>query len=380
MNKKVLITGGAGFIGSNLAIKLHAIGYEVVVLDNLNPQVHGDKYNNSFTYQIIKNKVQFIKGSILSDDEVLQALKGVDIVVHMAAETGTGQSMYEVSLHTDVNINGLAKLYEVIVKNKLHVEKIILPSSRSVYGEGKYHCLEHGFQYPLERDESNLKHKFFDFTCGHCGEKLKPVATDEGSKINFRSVYGFTKYSQEELAKLMSKILDIPTDIYRLQNVYGVGQSLSNPYTGIISIFSNLIKNNNQINIFEDGLESRDFINVEDVTDVIVRGISNKTSGCDIYNIGTGISTSVMQIVKLLSEVIGIEPTYVISGNYRAGDIRHNYADINKLRRDLKIEPKIELREGIKKLVNWIEQNDFPCGYESYERSLNEIKKFNLYK
>lgn len=380
MSKKILVTGGAGFIGSNLVVQLVKQGYFVRVLDNLNPQVHGLNKNTSYTYQLIKDKVEFIQGDILSKSDVSVALKDIDVLIHMAAETGTGQSMYDITLHTNSNINGLANIYEQIIKDKVDLKLIILPSSRSVYGEGKYLCSSHGHKYPTYREQVNIERNKYEFYCDECGMQLEPIATDENSNINLRSVYAYTKYGQEQLAKLMCEYRNIPTLIFRLQNVYGVGQSLNNPYTGIISIFSNLIKNEKNINVFEDGEESRDFVNVYDVARFISAFIKIENNGCNIYNIGSGKRVSVLKVINIISDLMNKNPKYTISGQYRIGDIRHNYANIDKLKNKIKIEPSIPLISGIKELLKWVEIEGNTSVNEQYNNSINELKKFGLYK
>ena len=264
MDRKILITGGAGFIGSNLALELNNRGYSVTVIDNLSEQVH-KKGKESTLYLSIKGKVNFINGDVRKKGDWEKALRGQDIVVHLAAETGTGQSMYEISRYVEVNIQGTAHLLHFLSNNNHSIKKVIVASSRAVYGEGKYFCEEHFIVYPEIRKEVDLISGRFECTCPVCGREVKLQATDELSKLHPTSVYGITKHNQEQMVLTVCSALGIPAIAYRYQNVYGPGQSLCNPYTGILSIFSTQIKNNNQINIFEDGRESRDFVYIDDV-------------------------------------------------------------------------------------------------------------------
>ena len=245
---KILITGGAGFIGAHLALRLLNEHHEVSVLDNLESQVHGLS-QNSYTYLLIKDKVEFINADIRDDKIVLKAISDIDVLVHLAALTGTGQSMYQISRYVDVNVNGTAQLLQALINTKNKISKVIVASSRAIYGEGKYLCREHGAVYPSSRTEENMKKGIYEPVCPICFENIVVLATDEQSIINPGSIYGITKYNQEELVIKTTRAIGIPALAYRFQNVYGPGQSLSNPYTGILSIFSTAIMNNNNINI-----------------------------------------------------------------------------------------------------------------------------------
>ncbi|MGU5542646.1 NAD-dependent epimerase/dehydratase family protein, partial [Aeromonas hydrophila] len=258
MKERILITGGAGFIGSNLALKLIAEGHSVTVLDNLSPQIHGDNPDLSPLYISIKDKVTFIKGTVESQDDWLKALVGIDTVVHLAAETGTGQSMYQIKRYSDVNVGGSAIFLDLLANQKHSIKKMVIASSRSIYGEGKYHCQQHGVVYPTARLDATMQQGDFNVKCPVCDLDVELMATDEDSKIHPSSIYGVTKQVQEQMFLITGNSLGIDTVALRFQNVYGAGQSLSNPYTGILSIFSTRIKNGNDINIFEDGEESRD--------------------------------------------------------------------------------------------------------------------------
>lgn len=242
--KKVLITGGAGFIGSNLALKLINKGYEVIVLDSLSEQIHGKDANKSYTYNLIQDKVKFIKGNVKDRSAWDKALTNdIDLVVHLAAETGTGQSMYEIEKYVNTNITGTAILLDKIVNEKLNVKKVIVASSRAIYGEGKFRCKEHGIVYPESRQDEDMKNGDFNVKCPICRQNVTMELTDEESKSHPSSVYGYTKKAQEELSILVGKSINLPVVGFRFQNVYGPGQSLKNPYTGILSIFSTQIKN-----------------------------------------------------------------------------------------------------------------------------------------
>jgi len=373
--KNILITGGAGFIGSNLSLKLIEKGCNVTVLDNLSPQIHGE---HSVLYASIKDKVRFIKGSVLNYDDWKKALEGIDVVVHLAAETGTGQSMYEIEKYTDVNIKGSSIFLDILANEKHSVKKMIIASSRSIYGEGKYRCAQHGVVYPTERQDSDMAHGDFGVKCPVCGCDVELLATDETSKIHPSSIYGITKQVQEQMFLVMGKSLGIPAVAFRYQNVYGAGQSLSNPYTGILSIFSTRIKNGNDITIFEDGLESRDFVYVDDVVDATILGIDKDEANGEVFNVGLGEAIDVLRVANSLIKAYNSCSKITISKNYRLGDIRHNYADLTKIKEKLGFQPKVGFEEGISRFTQWVEEQEIM--EDKYEKSIQEMKEKGLYK
>ncbi len=377
--KKVLITGGAGFIGSNLALKLKNKGYEVVVLDNLSEQIHGKDPEKSYTYSLIKDKVKFIKGNVKDRTAWDEALTDdIDLVIHLAAETGTGQSMYEIEKYVDTNIKGTSILLDKIVNEKLNVKKLIVASSRAIYGEGKFRCTEHGIVYPESRKDEDMKKGDFNVKCPICGKNVKMELTDEESKSHPTSVYGYTKKAQEELSILIGKSINLPVVAFRFQNVYGPGQSLKNPYTGILSIFSTQIKNGNDINIFEDGKETRDFVYIDDVTDAIILSIDNDNANYNVFNVGSNEKLDVLTIANTLKEKYNSNVNIKVSGNYRLGDIKDNQADLTKIHDLLGYVPKVNFKEGISNFVDWVENQEVE--EDNYEKSIEEMKKKGLYK
>ena len=375
---KVLITGGAGFIGSSLSLKLIELGYEVVVLDNLSEQIHGTDQMKSELYTRIKDKVTVIQGDIRSEADVRTALKGADFVVHLAAETGTGQSMYEIKKYIDVNITGTANLLNLLSKEPHQVRKIIVASSRAVYGEGKYECSIHGEVYPEARLEEDLSLGDFHVKCPICCENVEVVATTEDSMIHPSSIYGFTKYGQENMCMIMGQALQIPVVALRYQNVYGPGQSLKNPYTGILSIFSTRIKNGNDLVIFEDGLESRDFVYIDDVVEATIRSLESERANNQILNVGTGEATAVTAVANHLIGNYQSDVKSSISGQYRIGDIRHNFAGMTKTAELLGFQPEYSFEKGIKAFVEWVNKQEVV--EDQYEKSILEMKEKGLYK
>ena len=379
MNKNVLITGGAGFIGSSLTLTLIEKGYSVTILDNLSEQIHGQNPNDSELFRRIKDKVNFIKGDVTNKVDWLKALKGQDVVVHLAAETGTGQSMYEIEKYVDVNVRGTGIFLDILANDSNHsIKKIIIASSRSIYGEGKYECIEHGIVYPKSRHQSDLLNGLFECACPHCGKEVMLLPTDENSKIEPQSVYGISKYNQEQLCLVAGKSLNIPAVAFRYQNVYGPGQSLSNPYTGILSIFSTQIKNQNPINIFEDGKESRDFVYIDDVVNATILGLENQKANFNSYNVGSGTPTTVLKIARELVSLYNSTIKINITGNFRMGDIRHNFADLNKIKKDLNFNPEFQFCEGIKYFTDWV--NTQNTNEDLYATSILELKERGLYK
>lgn len=378
--RNVLITGGAGFIGSNVALKLLAKGYNVTVLDSLSPQIHGDNpEKTSPLYCSIKDSVRFIKGSVTSKTDWLKALEGVEAVIHLAAETGTGQSMYEIEKYVGVNIGGTAILLDLLTNTPHCVKRVIVAESRAIYGEGRYWSDElNSYVFPVERLDQTMSQGDFEVKYPGCSKPLKLVATTEDSAIHPNSVYGITKQVQGQLVHLVCKSIGIESISFRYQNVYGPGQSLSNPYTGILSIFSTRIKNGNGINIFEDGRETRDFVYIDDVVDATILGLTTEGVSGIAFNIGTGVATDVMTVANTLKKHYGADVPLEISGNYRLGDIRHNYADISLARNLLGFVPKWSFDEGIAKFVEWVNQQEVQ--HDKYEDSIEEMKRKGLYK
>lgn len=377
--KNILITGGAGFIGSNLALKLISKGYSVTILDNLSEQIHGkNPETDSPLYKSIKGKVNFINGSVASYEDWHKAINNQDIIVHLAAETGTGQSMYEISKYVDINIGGTAKLLDILANKPHSIKKIIVASSRAIYGEGKYNCSKHGNVYPVERKESDMSNGDFACKCPICGSKVELLATCEESKLHPTSVYGITKLNQEQLVLAVCKSLHIPAVAFRYQNVYGPGQSLSNPYTGILSIFSTRIKNLNEISIFEDGKESRDFVYIDDVITATILGIEKAEADYQVFNVGTGVQTNVLTVANTLVEKYNLNVPIKITGNYRLGDIRDNYADLSKINSLLGFAPAVSFDDGIAKFAEWVNIQDIKV--DNYQESIDIMKKKGLYK
>ena len=374
--KNILITGGAGFIGSRLCEKLFDQGNNITVLDNLSEQIHGN--GESFLFNKIKDKCTFIKGDVRDKNDWAHAIKNQEIIIHLAAETGTGQSMYEVEKYTNVNVIGTSHMLEILANSNHNVKKIIVASSRSIYGEGKYNCKTHGVQYPSKRKEEDMKKGEFNPKCSMCNSTLNVLPTDEQSKIHPSSIYGINKQQQEQMVMLMGESLSIPSISFRYQNVYGPGQSLSNPYTGILSIFSTRILNGNDLDIYEDGEETRDFVYIEDAVDATILGIEKEEANGHIFNVGSGVSTRVLDVANTLKRLYNSEINITVNGKFRLGDIRHNFADLSKLKDILGFTPKYNFERGITEFVNWVKTQEVM--EDKYEKSIQQLKNKGLIK
>lgn len=374
--KKVLITGGAGFIGSNVARVLIKDGYEITVLDNFLPQIHGDK---NVLPEDLNGKVKLIVGDVADKSVLYAALKGQDAVVHYAAETGTGQSMYAVSHYSNVNIQATADLCDYIINEDHQIKSVIVASSRSIYGEGKYNSPEYGTVHPNSRTFQNVKESF-EVCCPKSGKyNLEVEATDESSKIHPSSFYGITKQVQEQMIILATQLKNINGYALRYQNVYGPGQSLKNPYTGILSIFTRLALQNEEINIFEDGLESRDFVHINDVVAATISCLKLEKKGQHILNVGSGVPVSVLEVAQEIVGYLKSKSEIKISGAFREGDIRHNFADLTLIKEVVGFEPKWSFKDGLHSFIDWaLKQNDIPKDTTDYRKSLGELKEKGL--
>ncbi len=374
----VLVTGGAGFIGSHLVPSLRGHGYAVRILDCLSPQVHGA--TQQVPEWIADCGAEIYRGSVVSREDLGRALAEVDYVIHLAAETGTGQSMYQIAHYNEINSQGTAILFDVLVNNKSHsVQRVVLASSRSVYGEGAYVCDCCGAGqrvYPSARRATQLILQRWEHECQVCAGPLRVVATAETDAVRPASIYAATKFAQEDLVRVGCEALGIEHVILRLQNVYGEGQSLCNPYTGILSIFSTRIRRGLCLPIFEDGLESRDFVHVSDVVNTMILGLTNEDAAGRVVNVGSGIATPVLDVARQLSFALRAEQRIEVTGEFRVGDIRHNFADIAVLREQLGYAPKVDLAEGLKRFAAWVSEQ--PLAEDLLEQANLELRQRKL--
>jgi dTDP-L-rhamnose 4-epimerase len=383
MTERVLVTGGAGFIGGEVVAAL-AGRYDVTVLDSLSPQIHGDDPDASPLYRRVLGQCRFIRGQVEDVPVLREALEGVSYVIHLAAETGTGQSMYEVGRYARTNIQGTAELIELLTKHRaeLPVKKVVLSSSRSIYGEGMYRCAEHGVVYPGPRSEDDLAAAFFEVRCPVCGSTAEVVPTTEECVPSPASFYAWSKLAQEQMLRLLLPPLGIPFTIFRYQNVYGAGQSLNNPYTGILSIFSKRMVAGLPINVFEDGAESRDFVHVRDVARLTASVLDSPASDGATLNVGSGVGVSVLEVADMLRRLYDSMSEVSVSGDFRIGDIRHNVADVTRAQDLCGFRPEVSLEVGLRELAAWAAQEirDGAAGDDRYEASLAEMRQMGLMK
>jgi len=367
----ILVTGGAGFIGSHLVRRALHEGCSVAVLDNFSPQVHAGTQELPLD---LVDHVEMYKGDVRDRRLVSRALEGRDVLVHFAAETGTGQSMYEVARYQDVNIGGTATIIDTLANSrKSCIEKVILASSRAIYGEGRYCCAEDGVVYPGPRLLEDLRAGRFEPLCPRCKLTCSPEATAEDAPAQALSFYGLTKYVQEEMVRMFGRACGFPVYALRYQNVYGPGQSLSNPYTGILAIFSSLARSGSTIQVFEDGQESRDFIFVDDAIEATWRFVTREEDSIESFNVGTGEPINVLQVATEITRFFGGNSQVCITGAFREGDIRHNFADLSKVHHATGFTPRFRFREGLQRFLEWAtEQGQVPMEYESSLREMRD--------
>lgn len=351
MSMNILITGGAGFIGSHLSDELLQKGYHVKVLDSLIEQVHGKERRRP---EYLSPEVELIKGDVRDPVIMAKALRNTDAVYHFAARVGVGQSMYEIQEYTDVNNTGTAVLLEALIKNP--VEKLVVASSMSIYGEGLYKSADGTIHQSAERTLDQLKRAEWELTNDQ-GEPISPIPTPETKHPSLASIYALSKYDQEKMCLICGRAYNIPTVALRFFNVYGTRQALSNPYTGVLAIFASRLLNNNAPLIFEDGMQKRDFVSVLDVARACRLALETKEAVNDVFNIGSGNSYTVLEIAEKLTDILGknhIQPS--TTGKYRVGDIRHCYSDISKAKKILNYQPDVTLENGLAELSEWLEQ------------------------
>ncbi|MEL7318102.1 MAG: NAD-dependent epimerase/dehydratase family protein [Pseudomonadota bacterium] len=375
---RVLITGGAGFIGSRLARRLAEDGHAVTVLDSFLEQVHGHAPGRTAGYTALAENARILRGDVTDRATLEHALKASEAVVHLAAETGTGQSMYAIERYNAVNIGGTALLLDILANREHEVRRVVVASSRSIYGEGRYRTPDGRDVYPAHRSETALR--VGDFAVKYPGveEALELTSTDEESKIHPSSVYGITKQVQEQLVMTVCPSIRVEGVALRYQNVYGPGQSLSNPYTGILSIFSNLIMQGKGIRIFEDGEESRDFVYVDDVVEATALSLTHPGAANQVFNVGTGTPVSVMEVARTLARLFDADVPIQVTGQFRLGDIRHNFASMEKIKGALGFEPAWSFERGIAELVLWAKGTGPQVS--AYEESLSEMREKGLLK
>ncbi len=348
---KVLVTGGAGFVGSHTVDALLEKGHRVRVFDNLDPQVHGE---NSGIPDYLNPEAEFIKGDVRDREALKKAITGVEAVFHLAAAVGVGQSMYEVVKYVDVNSLGGAVLLDILVNEKHNVQKVIVASSMSIYGEGQYLCKNCGVVFPKLRSSSQLEMREWEMRCPNCANVVEPLPTNEDKPLYPTSIYAITKRDHEEMFLTVGRAYEMPTVALRYFNIYGSRQALSNPYTGVGAIFCSRLLNQKPPIVFEDGLQSRDFIHVSDIVQANMLAFESEQANYEVFNVGTGNQMSIIEMGNMLRDHLAPDLELTVLGQYRAGDIRHCYADISKIRDKLGFSPRVHFKDGMEELVDWV--------------------------
>lgn len=370
--RNILVTGGAGFIGSHLVDKLITQGYKVRILDNLTPQVHQNRIPS-----YLNQKAEFLKGDVTNLKDIKEAVDGIDAIFHLAAVVGVGQSMYEIENYIYNNTLGTAKLLDYLANNKHSVKRILVASSMSAYGEGLYKCDKCGLVRPPLRTDEQMSKRNWELICPNCRRILKPVGIPESQPFHCNSVYAVTKQFQENMVMIFGKAYGIPTTALRYFNVYGPRQSLSNPYTGVAAIFLSRLKNDNPPVIYEDGLQTRDFISVYDIADANVICLENESSFGKIFNLGMGNPVAIKEIAQILARLSGKNRKPQIEEKFRSGDVRHCTADISLIKNTLGWEPKWGFEEGMKDLIEWGEKEE---ARDLFDKASKELKSKGLLK
>jgi len=366
--KDILVTGGAGYIGSHLVDALVGRDYRVTVLDNLEPQVH-----RSGTWPSYANaKAKYVKGDVRDRSVFEPLVLASQAVVHFGAAVSVGQSMYQVDRYVDVNTRGTALLLDILVNSKHKVEKVLVASSIGVYGEGAYQCAIHGAVAPTIRAEQQLASRDWEQHCPYCGTHVKSVPTPEDKALYRDNIYSMTKYHQEEMVLLIGKTYGIPSVAPRFFNVYGPRQSLSNPYAGVAAIWLSRLLNGKQPIVFEDGGQLRDFVSIHDVVDCLVLMLEKPGADYLPINVGSGETITILEIATLLARLLGssIEPQITQTG--RKFDIRHNTADITRARETLGFAPKVSLETGFSELIQWAKTTP-DVAVDFFDKAMQEL-------
>jgi dTDP-L-rhamnose 4-epimerase len=378
---KILIVGGAGFIGSRTAQALSEKGHEVIIVDNFDIQTHGSDRRQSPTAKNLWKSFQIHELDAIELGNRPELWVGVDVLLYLASSTGTGQSMYELQAYAKNNVAVAAALGEQILNPRNSVSKVVVSGTRAVYGEGAAVCSNHGRVYPSSRPADQIRSKNFNCLCPSCKSSLTPVASLESDPPRPVSMYGITKLSQEQIIQNACETRGIPCKVLRYQNVYGPGQSLQNPYTGILSIFTQLMRQGAEINIFEDGLSTRDFVYIDDVVDCNLNAIGDGGRHYNLLNVGSGTQRTIIQVVECLARTLSIPARYNISGQARIGDIRNAQADIARVQEAYGINNFIEFEEGVRRFVEWAMSEPSDDEVKSrYEYSLSKAKERGVLK
>lgn len=356
MSKNILVTGGAGFIGSHLVDALLAQGHQVRVFDNLEPQVHGALREQERWPDYCNPEAEYILGDVRDCEALQRAMAGVEVIFHEAAMVGVGQSMYQIERYVDVNTRGTAVLLDIVANDTAvrdRLEKLMVASSMSIYGEGSYECPAHGPSYPWLRPEAQLARRDWELYCSTCGQRLTPQPTDEAKPLQATSIYAISKKDQEEMCVAVGRAYGVPTVALRYFNAYGARQALSNPYTGVAAIFCGRLLNSKPPVIFEDGRQSRDFVHVSDIVQANLLAMGRDEANFGVFNVGSGRTVTILDVAEALIDHLGVHVQPEIVQKFRAGDIRHCFADISRIR-ELGYEPAVRFEYGMAELIEWV--------------------------
>ena len=369
MKKSILVTGGAGFIGSFLVDQLIEEGHSVRILDNLDQQVHQGKKPD-----YLNPKAEFMLGDVTKKDDFEKALQDQEAVFHLAAAVGVGQSMYQVSHYITSCAVGTANLMDLLVNKEHDVKKVVVAASMSSYGEGAYACEKCGISpiYPDLRPEAQLAKGQWEHICPDCGGELKPIPTPETKHQECNSIYAIAKKIQEDVVLNIGKTYGIPSTALRFFNVFGPRQSLNNPYTGVVAIFTSRIKNMNSPTIYEDGLQTRDFISVHDIARANILSMEKSSANYERFNVGTGNPISIKGIAENIAESLGLDVKPEVTGKFRKGDIRHCYADISKIKSKLDFTLEVSFEKQMAELVEWGKKVEAEDKFEQARKELEE--------
>lgn len=369
---RILVTGGAGFIGSHLVDALVRQGHSVRIFDNIDPVVHLQGKVPSY----LNKEAEFIKGDVRDYDVLKKAVESVEIVCHLAAAVGLAQSLYDIKRYVDVNIGGTANLLDILANHKHDVKKIVVPGSMSSYGEGAYVCRNCGEIRPLARSEESLNQKIWDIPCPQCHQALSPRPILESDELNGTFIYSSTKRSQEEMSLIFGKTYHLPVTVLRYFSAFGPRQSLSNPYTGVVAIFLSRLMNQHTPVIYEDGNQIRDYISVHDIVRANIAVLDNSNSDYKVFNVGSGKPITIKDLAHKIIKQTGSSLKPEILNKGRKGDIRHCYADISLIRREIGWSPSFSFDKGLEELMEWAKDQQ---AIDSFDQANQDLKKRGLW-
>jgi len=376
---KILLIGGGGFIGSHTALRLLSEGHEPIVLDSFEPQIHGPDPASSPTCRGLFGTMEVRQGDTRDAAALASALSGVEAVYYFPAGTGTGQSMYQIEKYCDINTRGAGVFAEALAANAGKLRRVIVSSTRAVYGEGAAFCQEHGRVFPKARRTEDLEAGRFETSCAVCGKPVQPESSREEDPFLPLSIYGITKLAQEQIIATTAAGLGLSCTVLRYQNVYGPGQSLQNPYTGILGIFTQLVLSGREINLFEDALPTRDFVHVDDVVEYNLRALNSTTPGAVVCNVGSGVRSTLRDLAEAIAAGLERPCRTKVSGQFRVGDIRHAAADLQCLSATLGEHDFIRLIPGVKSFTDWVAgEGGSEAANERFDRSLEEMRQAGL--